>query len=83
MGYLEDYAFYADGLLALYQTTFDPRWFQEARALMDVVLEHFPDLKKMVVSLILRMTMSNSSLALKTCRITRHLAAIAWPCEPC
>jgi uncharacterized protein YyaL (SSP411 family) len=45
MGYLEDYAFYADGLLALYQTTFDPRWFQEARALMDVVLEHFIDNK--------------------------------------
>ena len=43
MGYLEDYAFYADGLLALYQTTFDPLWFQAARALMDVVLEHFPD----------------------------------------
>lgn len=43
MGYLEDYAFYADGLLALYQTTFDPLWFQEARALIDVVLEHFPD----------------------------------------
>jgi hypothetical protein len=43
MGYLEDYAFYADGLLALYQTTFEPRWFQEARALMDVVLEHFQD----------------------------------------
>ena len=43
MGYLEDYAFYADGLLALYQTTFNPRWFQEARALMDVVLDHFLD----------------------------------------
>jgi uncharacterized protein YyaL (SSP411 family) len=43
MGYLEDYAFYADGLLALYQTTFEPRWFQEARALMDVLLEHFQD----------------------------------------
>ncbi len=43
MGYLEDYAFYADGLLALYQTTFNPRWFQSARALMDVVLEHFQD----------------------------------------
>jgi len=43
MGYLEDYAFYADGLLALYQTTFDSRWFQQARYLMDVVLEHFPD----------------------------------------
>jgi hypothetical protein len=43
MGYLEDYAFYADGLLALYQTTFDPRWFQQARALMDIVLAHFQD----------------------------------------
>ncbi len=43
MGYLEDYAFYADGLLALYQTTFNPRWFQEARALMDVTLNHFQD----------------------------------------
>lgn len=43
MGYLEDYAFYSDGLLALYQTTFDPRWFQTARALMEVVLDHFQD----------------------------------------
>ncbi len=43
MGYLEDYAFYADGLLALYQTTFEPRWFQAAQELMDVVLEHFSD----------------------------------------
>jgi uncharacterized protein YyaL (SSP411 family) len=43
MGYLEDYAFYADGLLALYQTTFNPRWFQQARALMDVALNHFRD----------------------------------------
>jgi len=43
MGYLEDYAFYADGLLALYQTTFDPRWFHEAQALMDMVQFHFTD----------------------------------------
>jgi uncharacterized protein YyaL (SSP411 family) len=43
MGYLEDYAFYADGLLALYQSTFEPRWFREARALTDIVLAHFPD----------------------------------------
>ena len=43
MGYLEDYAFYADGLLALYQTTFDPRWFQTACHLMDVALAHFQD----------------------------------------
>ncbi|MEM7344848.1 MAG: thioredoxin domain-containing protein, partial [Chloroflexota bacterium] len=43
MAYLEDYAFYADGLLELYQTTFDPRWFGEAKDLMDVVLTHFND----------------------------------------
>ncbi|MDM8519487.1 thioredoxin domain-containing protein [Anaerolineales bacterium HSG6] len=43
MGYLEDYAFYADGLLALYQTCFDPQWFNWARGLMDTVLTHFSD----------------------------------------
>jgi uncharacterized protein YyaL (SSP411 family) len=41
--YLEDYAFCADGLLALYQATFDPRWFREARTLADVMLTHFAD----------------------------------------
>ncbi len=39
--YLEDYAFYADGLLALYHATFVPRWFAEARALADAMLTHF------------------------------------------
>ena len=43
MGFLEDYAFYADGLLALYQTTFEPRWFQRAQAFVDIILEHFSD----------------------------------------
>jgi len=46
MGYLEDYAFLADGLLALYQTTFEARWFEEAKALMDIVLDHFSDAEK-------------------------------------
>jgi uncharacterized protein YyaL (SSP411 family) len=40
-GYLEDYAHLIDGLLELYQTTFDERWFVEARRLADYVLEHF------------------------------------------
>ena len=40
-GYLEDYANLIDGLLELYQTTFDERWFVEARRLADVVLERF------------------------------------------
>jgi uncharacterized protein YyaL (SSP411 family) len=39
---LEDYGCLIDGLLELYQTTFDPQWFEAARNLSEFVLEHFP-----------------------------------------
>ena len=42
-GYLDDYADLAQGLLQLYQTTFDERWFVAARELADQILEHFAD----------------------------------------
>ncbi len=42
-GYLEDYTFLADGLLALYEASFDTRWFTEARALMDQAITLFAD----------------------------------------
>ena len=42
-GFLEDYALLADGLLALYEATFEPRWLLEARALADAMLERFWD----------------------------------------
>jgi uncharacterized protein YyaL (SSP411 family) len=42
-GVLEDYACLADGLLALYEATFEERWFTTARQLMDTVLERFTD----------------------------------------
>ncbi len=42
-GYLEDYMFLAAGLLALYEASFDPRWFAEARTLMDEAIELFAD----------------------------------------
>ena len=42
-GVLEDYANLADGLLALYEATFDERWFTTARALADAILERFAD----------------------------------------
>ena len=42
-GYLEDYANLADGLLALYETTFDAQWFVAARELADAMLAHFAD----------------------------------------
>jgi uncharacterized protein YyaL (SSP411 family) len=42
-GYLEDHACYADGLLALYEATFDPRWLDAARPIADVILDRFAD----------------------------------------
>jgi uncharacterized protein YyaL (SSP411 family) len=41
--FLEDYANVTEGLLALYETTFDARYFTAARALMDDVIAHFSD----------------------------------------
>jgi uncharacterized protein YyaL (SSP411 family) len=42
-GYLEDYAMVADGLVAVYEATFETRWLVEADALMDAVSELFWD----------------------------------------
>src|SRR6185436_6005415 len=42
-GVLEDYSHLAEGLLALYEATFDERWFTTGRALMDRVLGRFAD----------------------------------------
>jgi uncharacterized protein YyaL (SSP411 family) len=42
-GYLEDYANVADGLLALYEASFDPRWLRAATELADGILERFAD----------------------------------------
>ena len=43
LGYLEDYAFVADGLVALYEATFEPRWLAEAIGLVDSMIELFWD----------------------------------------
>jgi uncharacterized protein YyaL (SSP411 family) len=42
-GVLEDYAHLADGLLALYETTFDEGSFRTARRIIDRVMSHFAD----------------------------------------
>lgn len=41
--YLEDYAHAAEGLLALYEATFDEQYFLAARQLLDTAIEHFAD----------------------------------------
>ena len=41
--YLEDHAFLVEALLTLYEATFDPRWFGEARQLADTMIERFAD----------------------------------------
>ena len=42
-GYLEDYAFLVDGLISLYEATFDRRWLEEARTYGDRIPELFWD----------------------------------------
>ncbi len=42
-GVLEDYAAVADGLLALYQTTFDFAWFTAARDIAEAMINRFWD----------------------------------------
>jgi hypothetical protein len=42
-GVLDDYAFLADGLLALHEATGDRRWLATARRLVDVLLARFED----------------------------------------
>ena len=41
--YLEDHAFLLEALLTLYEATFEPRWFSEARTLADTMIERFGD----------------------------------------
>lgn len=40
-GFLEDYAFMSEALLALYQATFDEQWLHKSLATAEYALEHF------------------------------------------
>ena len=42
-GYLEDYSYLAEGLLALYEASFEPEWFVAARDLIEVMVARFAD----------------------------------------
>jgi uncharacterized protein YyaL (SSP411 family) len=42
-GFLEDYAFFIDGLLALYRATLDARWLDEAMRLTETMIAEFAD----------------------------------------
>ncbi len=41
--YLEDHAFLLEALLTLYESTFEPRWFERARSLADETIARFGD----------------------------------------
>lgn len=40
-GFLEDYSYLIEGLLELYQTTFESRWFLAAQELAETMIAHF------------------------------------------
>jgi len=42
-GYLEDYSYLIEGLIALYEATFDVKFFNQARSLADTMIEYFWD----------------------------------------
>jgi uncharacterized protein YyaL (SSP411 family) len=44
-GYLSDYAFFIDGLLYLYEASFDRRWLDEAAELNETLIHHYWDAK--------------------------------------
>jgi uncharacterized protein YyaL (SSP411 family) len=44
--YLEDHAFLLEALLTLYEATFEPRWFERARALADEIVARFGDAER-------------------------------------
>jgi len=41
--YLDDYAFFLQALVTLYESSFDERWIDQAVRLADLVLQHFAD----------------------------------------
>jgi uncharacterized protein YyaL (SSP411 family) len=41
--YLEDYVYLAEGLLTLYQTTFEPKGYEWSQELIEFVIHHFSD----------------------------------------
>jgi uncharacterized protein len=41
--YLEDHAFLLEALLTLYETTFEPQWFEHSQALAETMLARFHD----------------------------------------
>jgi uncharacterized protein YyaL (SSP411 family) len=42
-GYLDDHAFLLEALITLYEASFEPRWYREATALADAMIERFED----------------------------------------
>ena len=41
--YLEDYAYFISGLVALYEASFEPRWLTEAERLAHIMIDQFGD----------------------------------------
>ena len=69
--YLEDHAFLLEALLDLYEATFEPRWFTEARALADTMIARFADGEQRRLLLDRPTTTSSCSRGARTSRTRR------------
>ncbi|HET6830469.1 MAG TPA: thioredoxin domain-containing protein [Solirubrobacterales bacterium] len=45
-GYLEDHAYLLEALLTLYEATFEVRWYEEARAIAETMIDRFADTER-------------------------------------
>jgi len=45
IAFLDDYANVADAFIALYEVTFDEKWLQQAKNLVDIAIKHYYDAK--------------------------------------
>ena len=83
-GYLEDYAHFAEGSIALYRATADRTWLDAAERIVDAMVERFwgPRRRWWILS-IPRERAPTSSLAARVVRIQPCPRRTQWPYSVC
>ena len=80
--YLDDYAYFVNALVTLYEATFDERWIDEAVRLADIDAASTSKTKTAAASSSPPTTTSSSSPATRTCTTPAFPAATPWRRRP-